>query len=295
MSMIESRLGGADAAPVRTGGAFAGGRWRGGWAALLLTAMLLAAAGSAGPALGQTAAQPKPWDESAGLQLLCADTLDTAARVFDSPDYQKQLIVPGGGASAYVLGLKALSVQVLPKKALRWDDNDMPIPDLAQGVDAGSFLRDADVITFAVEGSDLKVQPEPPLIGPLPVQKLLDNKPDYVHAAARYVPDAPSVKFLQGVGTETRIEVFFGTWCRFCKHWVPRLLSTLEAAKNQKISAEFVGMDEEQTQPADLIKKFGVTQTPTFIVLQGGKEVGRIEEKPQVSVEADLARILGAH
>jgi hypothetical protein len=42
----------------------------------------------------------------------------------------------------------------------------------------------------------------------------------------------------------------------------------------------------------DLLKAYKVHITPTFVVLSGGEEIGRIERKPRVSLERDLADLL---
>jgi thiol-disulfide isomerase/thioredoxin len=131
------------------------------------------------------------------------------------------------------------------------------------------------------------------MVGPVTPEALRRDKPEYFHAASKYVPAAADVKVLQAVTGETKIVVFFGTWCLICKHYLPHLLKTVEAAANPRITLEYVGVTEDHREPADLLKRYGVNATPTFVVLQGGKEIGRITEEPDDSVEADLAAILG--
>ena len=259
---------------------------------LVMPLALLATLASSAPA--QSGASAKPWEESAGLQATCADTIDASARIYDSPDYQQQMLIPGQGEDAYLLSLKPRTVQALPKTALHWNEDDALLPDLSTASDAGSFERLGEIISFTADGRNWTIQPEPPLVGSMTLEKLLAAKPDYERAAERYTPDPASVKALKGVTTDTKIVVFFGTWCTYCKHWLPRFIKTLEVVKNPKITAEFAGMSEDQTEPRALISKYNVTQTPSFIVLQGGKEIGRIEERPEESMEGDLARILTA-
>jgi thiol-disulfide isomerase/thioredoxin len=258
---------------------------------LSLWAPGLRAAGATGT---KAATAATGWDEAAGLQVMKGDSLDPGARIFDSPDYQQQMVVPGTGGQAYVLALKTQAVRALPVKSLSWTSDDKPAPDLSAAADAGQFLSDAGTISFTIDGTDWKIQPEPPLIGAVTPQELRADKPDYVHAAARYNPDPAAVKALKGVTTDTRIVVFFGTWCTYCKHWLPHFLKTLEVVGNPHITAEFFGVSEDQLEPKDALRQYGASSTPTFVVLQGGKEIGRIVENPEVSVEADLAHILGA-
>ncbi len=87
--------------------------------------------------------------------------------------------------------------------------------------------------------------------------------------------------------------VFFGTWCGFCKRWLPRFLATLDAAANPDIQVRFIGVSETGGEPKADIKQYRVTETPTFIVRQDGREIGRIEAEPtSASIEEDLAAIL---
>lgn len=234
------------------------------------------------------------WEEAAGLQAVVGDTLDAAARIFESPDYQHHLLVPGKGEHAFLLNLKLKTVDLLPRSSLTWNESEQPRVDVKAAAPAGTFESAEGVVSFVAAGDDWKIQPEPPLIGMVTTEKLRQAKPDYAYAASRYTPDADAVKALKGVTADTKIAVFFGTWCTYCKHYLPHFLRTVELAANPKIAVEFYGVSEDQAEPKDAIQKYHVTQTPSFIVLQGGKELGRIEEEPDVTMESDLAAILKA-
>ena len=252
---------------------------------------LLTLLGIAGP--GQDAsAQGEVWEEVAGLQVVMADASLPLARVFDSPDYLHQLVVPEDGGGAFVLDLKAQSVSSLPGEAISWSEDDLPVPDLAQASELGLFLNDEGILSFQGETGSYIVRPEPPLVGEITAEKLMASKPDYVHAAAKYVPGEKEIVALGKVKTPTVVKVFFGTWCSYCKHYLPQLMKTVQAANNPAIRIEYIGVSEDQSEPAELLGKYDVSLTPTFLVLQNGTELGRFEEEPLVSVEADLAHIL---
>ncbi len=232
------------------------------------------------------------WEEVAGLQLVLNDEVDGLARVFDSPDYQHQLVVPSGEVPAFVLALKAQTVAQLPAESIAWTESDMPIPSTGDAADLGMFFNDDGILSFDADAGHYVVQPEPPLVGTIAADVLAKHKPDYVHAAGKYKPDAESVAVLKAVKNPTTIKVFFGTWCSYCKHYLPHLMKAVEASGSDKFTIEYVGVSEDQSEPADLLGKHDVSLTPTFVVLQGGKELGRFEEEPIVSVEADLAHML---
>ena len=219
--------------------------------------------------------------------------MDPLARIFDSPDYQRQLLVPGSGDQAYLLGLKDQVVKVLPRAAVAWTAEEQAVPDAAQGKDGGRLAKLAGEVTFDAGGESWTVRPAPPLVGPITLEALRKAKPDYLRLADKYTPDPGAVKSIASA-SQAQIVVFFGTWCLLCKKEVPRLLKTLEAAKNPALAVEFYGVTEDHLEPKDPIAKYSISTTPSFIIIRGGKEIGRITEKPDVSVEKDLALILAA-
>ena len=48
----------------------------------------------------------------------------------------------------------------------------------------------------------------------------------------------------------------------------------------------------DQMQPEGRARALGVRYTPTFIFLSGGSELGRIIERPKVSLQDDIERML---
>lgn len=233
-----------------------------------------------------------PWAESAGLQVFLSDSLDAAARIFDSPDFQQTLIVPGDG-DAFVLSLKERVVRSVPRGDVHWTEAEEPFfLTSGAGEVVASFTHDQGIIAFDAPSYHVDVRPEPPLVGEVTLEKLRAAKPDYVLAAEKYVPDAKSIAALQKVSGPIEVEVFFGTWCSYCKHWLPPFLKTVELMGAEKVSLRFFGMSEDLSEPADALSLRDVSKTPTFVVLRDGKEIGRIEEEPLVSVEADFLRIL---
>jgi thiol-disulfide isomerase/thioredoxin len=234
------------------------------------------------------------WEQTAGVQLMVGDSLDAGGSVFDAPDYQHTLVIPTMGERAYLLALKTQTVSMIPLTAIEWDAEQRPIPDVDAAEELGLLVSEDGVMLFDGETRSYRVQPEPPLIGDISYEKLRAAKPDYVFAAKSYTPDPKAIAALSKVATDTRIELFFGSWCSHCQHWVPKLMRVVEEAKNPRITVNVHAMSEDQSQPEDSIRAYGVSKTPTFVVVQGGDELGRIEEEPLLSVEADLVKILNA-
>ena len=71
----------------------------------------------------------------------------------------------------------------------------------------------------------------------------------------------------------------------------PRMLKILDSAgmKSEKIS--LIGVDINKTEPNGREQLYNLKNTPTFILLRNGKEIGRIVERPQISLESDLINL----
>lgn len=260
-----------------------------GWGRLLLAVLWLGA--GVVPVAAEDA--PEPWTEAAGLQVIIADQIDGSTRLFDSPDYQHTLVIPEESEAAYVLELKSQSLHQIPMDAIAWTKAGLPIPDLTRSEAIGMFMNLEGDLSFDHGDQIIHVVPEPPLVGQITEAKLRESKPDYAHAALKYAPEAAALATLRKMPPNVEVKVFFGTWCSYCKHWVPHFLRLRDELAATKWTAEYYGMSEDQSEPGDVLGKYDISKTPTFVVLRDGKEVGRIEEEPIISMEADLVRILG--
>ncbi len=244
------------------------------------------------PATTGTATASVPWEEAIGLQAMADGVIDPDARLFDSPDYQRQLLLSGPEEGGFVLVLREQTVLRLPAEAVAWSANGELRPDLAKAVPAGEFEVVEGEMSFEADDRLWLIRPQPPMVGEVSFAELKKNKPDYLHLASKVVPDAAAVKTLQSVQGETKIVAFFGTWCLICKKHLPAFLKTIETVNNPKISVEYYGVTEDHLEPRSALERYQVSATPSFVVLQGGKEIGRITEEPHESMAEDLAFIL---
>lgn len=214
------------------------------------------------------------------------------AHVYDSEDYQRMLLTIDERPVGAVIDLAATIVSAIPADSIRHLDNGC----LGTGNTAGEFLATLDnnegILVFLWDDTSVSIEPIPPMIGPVDLERVLALKPTYKKAAEAYNPDTNAVAVLKGVKVETEIRVYFGTWCHICKKLIPPFIGTIDRVGNPNLVVEYFGVDEDLTEPPDEIDKHAVRATPTVIVLRNGREIGRIEEEASGTVESDLLEIL---
>lgn len=249
---------------------------------LVLTLLAVAVAAGAAPAA-------RPWSESPGWDLYKGGVEDPLARVFQSPDYQKYLVLPEQG-DPIVLTLKSKDVQVIPRAQVALAEDEAVVSGAGRA--EAPFVRKESDILFRAAGLDFRLAPEPPLVGEFTAAQILDRKKDYLEAARAYRPKSGALTLLKNARTPTEVIAFFGSWCSHCKKQVPHLIRALDAAANPNIKVRFVGISEDLSQPDALITQYAISKTPTIVVTAGGREIGRIVEEPKGAIEEDLALLL---
>ena len=89
---------------------------------------------------------------------------------------------------------------------------------------------------------------------------------------------------------DLQVEVYFGTWCHDSQREVPKFLKIL--AESSNISTRLFGLDYAKSEPSGTAKSHDIKYTPTFIIYRNNKEIGRIIERPKVSLIADISAML---
>jgi len=130
--------------------------------------------------------------------------------------------------------------------------------------------------------------------GTISADKLLQ---DYAGFAAEYAAYTVSTEEIDQVQSLQNVSflVLFGSWCHDSEREVPRLLKLLQHANIPLHAVQLEAVDRQKEHPADLQLTHKLRFTPTIIVLRDGNELGRIVEKPQQSLAADLAQIMAAN
>ena len=110
---------------------------------------------------------------------------------------------------------------------------------------------------------------------------------------ASYLPDSNTVSQIKPLLEKTHIKIVFGTWCGDSKVYVPHFFKILDAAGYGEKSVELIAVDGNKKAENGLIDSLDIQKVPTFIVYNDqNKELGRIIEHPNNTLEADLLAIL---
>ena len=139
--------------------------------------------------------------------------------------------------------------------------------------------------TFSFISADRADKSKNNLLGDIQIQNLFTEYPLFKFRYDNYeVTDQINLSDLEDIS----VVIMFGTWCHDSKREVPRMLRILDSAGVGTEQLSLIGVDINKTEPKGREKLYNLRNTPTLILLKNGKEVGRIIERPNVSLEADL-------
>jgi thiol-disulfide isomerase/thioredoxin len=134
---------------------------------------------------------------------------------------------------------------------------------------------------------------EEEIVGPVTRESILERKPDWRVAIAAYQPRPEVVDRIRGLAREVRLEVYFGSWCPDCAAHLPAFFRILELADTPLLKVSYVGVPQSKDKRGPTCTERQIARVPTFVVFVDGREIGRIVETPEKSLEEDLAKILG--
>jgi thiol-disulfide isomerase/thioredoxin len=130
------------------------------------------------------------------------------------------------------------------------------------------------------------------LTGILGPTELVTHLSEFGDGYLSYRVDHKALVPLQAVAEMTEIVVLLGTWCPDCHREIPHFIRIIETLANPHIQVTYIGLDLSKQDPQELSTQYEFTRIPTLLVHRNGKELGRIVERPEISLESDLAQIL---
>lgn len=148
-------------------------------------------------------------------------------------------------------------------------------PNLALGVVAKAEVSEGERVI-----GDHLVEELP--VGDITPDELLSAYPSF---RGGYEAFAVESLYLPG---DVSVLMFFGTWCHDSEREVPRLLKLLETAGLSENNLSLIALDYRKREPKGRAAKFNVRYTPTAVFMREGVEVGRIIERPNISLHEDI-------
>jgi thiol-disulfide isomerase/thioredoxin len=100
------------------------------------------------------------------------------------------------------------------------------------------------------------------------------------------------VKLISKKINEYQITIVFGSWCSDSQEQLPRFYKILDKAGYNDDRLTLIAVNREKLTKVVDINALSIERVPTFIVYKKGKEIGRIVETPENTLEEDLWKIV---
>jgi len=149
----------------------------------------------------------------------------------------------------------------------------------------------AVVLLFAGCGGGKETARNADLVGPILRSQL---PPSFVAEYDSVQVQTEFIDLIRKAGEDVEVLVFLGTWCSDSRHHVPRFLRVIDLARPSLQRVSLYGVDRSKKSPGGTEASYHIERVPTFIFLKHGKEIGRIVESPQTTLEGDMLSILAS-
>ena len=96
-------------------------------------------------------------------------------------------------------------------------------------------------------------------------------------------------------GTKFQIVVFFGTWCDDSQNLLPVFFRLADKSAYPETNITLIGIERGKMALNNLRTAFNITNSPTFIVMKDGKEIGRVVEYGKYGqIDKELGEIVSS-
>ncbi len=130
-----------------------------------------------------------------------------------------------------------------------------------------------------------------PAVGELSVEQLFSRYPSFKKQYIEYQPSAAELAASQTLQGKS-ILVLFGIWCHDSEREIPRLLKLIDVSQVKLASLSLQALNYSKQEPTGLHHTYDLKYTPTIVLLDGKRELGRIVEYPKVSLGEDFAKMI---
>jgi hypothetical protein len=107
-----------------------------------------------------------------------------------------------------------------------------------------------------------------------------------------YEPEPMAVKNLVSLLADVQITVVLGKWCGDSQREVPRFFKIMDSAGTQEENIQLICVDQSKSAADGSTATLRIEHVPTFILRKDSKEIGRITELPDISLEEDMVNLL---
>jgi thiol-disulfide isomerase/thioredoxin len=105
--------------------------------------------------------------------------------------------------------------------------------------------------------------------------------------------DVYAVDVFKQKASQFSVLVFAGTWCHDSQNLLPKLYRLFDISGFPESKVTLIAVDRKKTALNDLPQKWNLQSVPTFIIVQNGKEMGRVVEYGKTgNMERELAEIV---
>ncbi|MCS7053542.1 MAG: thioredoxin family protein [Ignavibacterium sp.] len=109
---------------------------------------------------------------------------------------------------------------------------------------------------------------------------------------SNYQPDNQILDELQNFLNNLKIKIVLGTWCSDSREFVPAFLKILDSIKFPEENLEMICVDRNKKGYQNEVDNLDINFVPTFIFYKNDKEIGRIIEIPNTTLENDFLEIV---
>lgn len=132
------------------------------------------------------------------------------------------------------------------------------------------------------------------IIGGFDINKL-SNNPNYKwypSLYSRYPIDSIALNSIENNYNNLQFTLFVGTWCSDSRSFLSKFMKIADHLNIPMNDIEVIGVNKRKSIPIDIIERYKITYVPTLIIQDSKKELNRIVEFTNKSIEEDISDII---
>jgi len=220
------------------------------------------------------------------------------ARFFVGETRGKFLVDIPSQSKSVLIDLPTRRAVSVPRDSIKPDGADGVVKVVdpgGAGATAYALSIDGPVLRFDADTSKvrvIKVTERPPQVGPVTLEALAADRPEYREGMKAYTPDPVAIEALKKNKKPVEIEAFFGTWCPHCKEYMPKFLRVIQDAANPNIKLTLIGVPKNFGAEQGPWQGKNIQMIPSIAISYEGHELTRLSAHPGAVPEVDLATLL---